>query len=218
MMAEPITLATDYALAVANACFGIRLQRLTGSAPRLWSAGFIALAVAAFTGGSYHGLGAVLDPRVMSMLWQATEFAIGIGSLCLLLAVVELYTAGRWRVALRILACAKFLIYVVWVSGSDEYIYAVYDSGGTLVVSTALAAIALRLWHHRAARWLLAGYGVSVLAALVQISGLRLHEHFNHNDIYHLIQLIAMTLLFRAGLDFNIAVKALPPETGVGMQ
>jgi hypothetical protein len=47
-----------------------------------------------------------------------------------------------------------------------------------------------------ASRWILAGVGVSVLAAGVQASGLALHRHFNHNDLYHVIQIAAMILLY----------------------
>lgn len=196
-------MATDYALALANAYFGWRLLRIKGLPAKYWSSGFFALSLAAIAGGSYHGLHDALDPGIIAALWQITEIAIGIGSLCLLMAVVELYASLRWLASLRSLACAKFLVYMIWVAGSDKYVFAIYDSGTTLAISIIIAAIALRRWHHPAAGWLLAGYGVSILAALVQMSGLRLGAHFNHNDFYHLIQLLAMTLLYRAGLDFG---------------
>lgn len=35
-----------------------------------------------------------------------------------------------------------------------------------------------------------------MLAASVQASGFALHRHFNHNDLYHVIQIAAMVLLF----------------------
>ncbi len=198
-----MTMATDYALAIANACFGWRLLRVPGLAAKYWSSGFLALSLAAFTGGSYHGLRAAIDPGIVAALWQVTEIAIGIGSLCLLLAVTQRYASGRWLLALRVFACAKFLVYMICIAGSDEYVFALYDSGMTLAVSIAIAASALRRQHHPAAGWLLAGYGVSILAALVQASGLPPAGPFNHNDYYHLIQLIGMALLFRAGLYFG---------------
>ena len=46
---------------------------------------------------------------------------------------------------------------------------------------------------------------VSVIGALVQMSRLTLHEHFNHNDLYHVIQLLALWLLYRAGKLMNIS-------------
>jgi hypothetical protein len=38
---------------------------------------------------------------------------------------------------------------------------------------------------------------VSVLAGLAQASGLALHERFNHNDLYHVLQIAAMFLFYR---------------------
>jgi hypothetical protein len=38
--------------------------------------------------------------------------------------------------------------------------------------------------------------GVSLLAAGIQASGFAPHPRFNHNDLYHLIQIGAMLLLY----------------------
>ena len=56
--------------------------------------------------------------------------------------------------------------------------------------------VGARLRRDRASRWILAGVGVSVLAAGVQASGFALHRNFNHNDLYHVIQIAAMILLY----------------------
>jgi hypothetical protein len=44
---------------------------------------------------------------------------------------------------------------------------------------------------------MVAGVAVSIAAAAVQASGLDLHQHFNHNDLYHLVQLGALLLYYR---------------------
>ena len=41
---------------------------------------------------------------------------------------------------------------------------------------------------------------VSFAAAGVQVSGLDLHQHFNHNDLYHVIQLVGLYAFYRGGL------------------
>jgi uncharacterized protein DUF6962 len=38
---------------------------------------------------------------------------------------------------------------------------------------------------------------VSVIGGAVQASGFDLHPHFNHNDLYHVIQIAAMVLFYR---------------------
>jgi hypothetical protein len=85
---------------------------------------------------------------------------------------------------------AKLVVYSAWMLRRDEFIFVVLDTG------IAFAAVALlHLWKFNG--WILAGVAVSVAAALVQASGFALHRHFNYNDLYHVIQIAAMALLYR---------------------
>jgi uncharacterized membrane protein len=72
----------------------------------------------------------------------------------------------------------------------DAFLYVVIDTGIAFIVVAAL-----HLWKWNGA--ILAGVAVSIVGALVQASGFRLHEHFNHNDLYHVIQVAALVLLYR---------------------
>ena len=38
---------------------------------------------------------------------------------------------------------------------------------------------------------------MSFLAAAVQVNGIALHDHFNHNELYHVIQMGGMYLFYR---------------------
>jgi hypothetical protein len=67
---------------------------------------------------------------------------------------------------------------------------------------------ALHLWRFNG--WILAGVAVCVVAALVQASGFALHRHFNHNDLYHLIQIAAMALLYRGARRLRDATAPTP--------
>jgi hypothetical protein len=46
-------------------------------------------------------------------------------------------------------------------------------------------------------RWLKAGLLLTIGGLGVQQSGFSLHPHFNHNDIYHCLQAVALYLFFR---------------------
>jgi hypothetical protein len=84
-----------------------------------------------------------------------------------------------------------------------EFVFVIIDTG------IAFAAVAaLHLWRWNAA--LLAGVAVSVAAGLVQASRFALHEHFNHNDLYHVIQIAAMALFYRGALRLNDARAPTP--------
>ena len=41
---------------------------------------------------------------------------------------------------------------------------------------------------------------VSFVAAAVQVSGVAIHQQFNHNDLYHVIQMGGMYLFYRGAL------------------
>jgi hypothetical protein len=45
----------------------------------------------------------------------------------------------------------------------------------------------------------MAGIGVSLAGALLQRAGLSLHRHFNHNDLFHVLQTIGIYFYYRAG-------------------
>ena len=208
MITEPMTLTTDYILALANGVFGSVLLHSNNRSRRLWAFGFIALAISAFTGGTYHGFTSLLGAGLSAVLWRITLVAIGTASFLLLLAVVELYTAGKLRTGLRIFAAAKYVAYMALIASHDEYRFAIYDTGATLGATVLLSLAAIGLWHHSAAKWLLGGVAVSLIAAAAQSSGLTLHRHFNHNDLYHVIQLMGMYLLYRGGLLFGDGIGA----------
>jgi len=47
------------------------------------------------------------------------------------------------------------------------------------------------------AKWLLTGLAISIVGLTLLASGFSLHEHFNKNDIYHCVQLVALYFFFR---------------------
>jgi hypothetical protein len=185
-ISEPMTLATDYLLAAVTAWLALLLFRKTElqRARRWWAIAFVALAVGAFLGGTWHGF------WQNALLWKATVLAVGVASFAM---VVGAAFATLPRVAHNLTVVAaiiKLLVYSGWMLVHDDFIFVVIDTG------IAFAAVAaLHLWRFNG--WLLAGVAVSVAGALVQASGFALHAHFNHNDLYHLIQIAAMAFLYR---------------------
>jgi hypothetical protein len=45
------------------------------------------------------------------------------------------------------------------------------------------------------------GLLVSLAASCVQVMRITLHENFNHNDLFHVIQMLGMYLMYRGGLE-----------------
>jgi len=47
-------------------------------------------------------------------------------------------------------------------------------------------------------KWLTAGIAVTLIGAIVQLSGFRRNADFNHNDAYHIIQIFGLYFFFKA--------------------
>jgi hypothetical protein len=179
---EPMTLATDYLLTIAAAVFAIRLWRTN----RQWALTFVFTAAGSFFGGTYHGFGSVLQVLTTIVLWKLTVYSIGLASFFLVLG------SGR---GLLLVALVKLLVYMSWMTVHSEFLWVIIDYGIALLI---VGVVQVVRWGP-GTRWVIGSIIVSVLGALVQMSRLTLHEHFNHNDLYHVIQLVALWLLYRGG-------------------
>lgn len=179
-MTEPVTALTDFALAAVCGVLGSRLGRDS----RFWMLAFLALGLAAVLGGTWHGF------WQSDALWRATTLSVGVASFGMVVGSARATTVGRLQRLLVTFATAKLAAYAAWMTFHDEFIWVVLDTGIALLT---VGVLYLRPFNG----WMLGGIATSVLAGLGQASGLALHAHFNHNDLYHVLQAGAMLLLYR---------------------
>lgn len=196
---EPMTMATDYLLALFALVFAVRLVSETRRPPAIaWTIAFGLTACAAIAGGTFHGLRELMSEPGLAVLWKLTMVSVGGASMMLALGLIQARFSGRSRIMLSTLFVAKFAIYVIWIWSRDSFLWVIIDYGITILFMLVVEA-----WHLRksaASRWIVASLAISIVAAAVQQSGWALHEHFNHNDLYHLIQIVALWLLYRGGV------------------
>ena len=179
-MSEPTTVLTDYALAAVSAFLGYRLIPRS----RFWATAFLALALGALLGGTWHGF------SQSDLLWKATTLSVGVASFGMVAGSAAGVTTGGLRGTLIAFALVKLIAYAAWMLFHDDFIWVVADTASALLIVGILHA-----WRFNG--WMLAGVAVSVSAGLAQASGLALHAHFNHNDLYHVLQSAAMFLFYR---------------------
>ena len=198
-----MTLVTDYLLGtLAEVCAVLLLKQnvaLRQRSIRLWALALIATAIASYAGGTYHGFQQAFSPPAARLLWKATTISMGAASFLLLAAAFTAAFSGQDRRWLIAAAALKLAIYVAWMAGHDEFQYVIYDYGSTLAI-LMLLVLAERthgISGHRA--YIASGIAVSIAAAGVQQSGVRLHQHFNHNDLMHVIQMCGVWLLYEGG-------------------
>ena len=202
-ISEPSTLITDFLLGglagvLAWGLFQENVKR-RWKAIHFWAAALAATAVASFTGGTYHGFGPAMAASSAAALWKVTTLAMGVASFFLAASSVCAAFMGVGRRVLLGAAAVKLAMYCWWMLNHDAFVYVIYDYGSTLVFVLALLA-ANRIRGETGHRvYIAGGILISMVAALLQQSGIRLHTYFTHNDLMHVVQMGAVWLLYEGG-------------------
>ncbi len=199
---EPMTMVSDYLLAGFAVLLALRLLRLgrllSQASIRLWGFALLATAMGAVAGGTSHGFSLYLGEAGHAVAWKLTVYSIGVASM-LMLAGSIIASVPRWlRQWLISAAVIQFGVYAVWMLTHDEFVYVIYDYVPSMIGLVALHGYSWYSQRDVAAPWIVAGVAVSFAAAGIQQSGWSLHEHFNYNDMYHLVQMAGL-FFFYAG-------------------
>lgn len=195
---------TDLGLAVLGAWLAWRLSRAAGKDALTRSGVLImgALSSAAFWGAVFHAFfpaGTSTRPGFWAWMPVALSIAvIGTGLLVLALRVAAPGVSASARRGIGVAYCAAFALTVLLVDSSYRTIVCFYAPVVVLFLVVATRQ-ALRI---RDAGWTLmaVSFAISLLAAAVQQARISIHENFDHNALYHVLQGIALVLLYRGFL------------------
>jgi hypothetical protein len=203
---ERTTAATDLLLAVAAFAGAWRLVRSgpTSLASHIWAGALAAAGLASMLGTVTHGF--VMPDALRELLWQPLFILLGVTVACFVAgAVADAYGPRPGRLVLVGMLLAALGFYLATRrSGGDFGVFVVFQAAGLL------AAIAIYL--HLAARrrpgagLVAAALAVSLVAGAIQANdalALRLVWEFDHNGVYHLVQLGGLALLV-AGLKTSL--------------
>jgi hypothetical protein len=199
-MTEPDVTLTDYVLFVECAAFAWLIARQPSSLVglRRWTAlFFVFTALAALFGGTVHGF----FPETGSIgrvLWKLSLLAIGATALAAwTIGAHLLFDHHRSYLLLGFAGSLTAAYAAVIVFVTDAFWVAV---AGYLPAAMFLLAVFLRAAVRGRARWArlgACGLALSLVAAAIQQFRIALHPvYFNHNALYHLVQAVALALLF----------------------
>jgi hypothetical protein len=48
-------------------------------------------------------------------------------------------------------------------------------------------------------RWLVVGFGATAVGLTLMVQKVSFHQHFNHNDLYHVVQMVGLYGVYRGG-------------------
>ena len=199
-IAEPTTTVTDYMISAVAWWFGAKLMMSasSGRAQKLWALGFLFTGAATFLGGTSHGFAPYLSEFQYFAIWKATVYAVGLSMLFTVSGTVDGSGIGhRNRALLHGINVVGFAIYAVWMISHSQFIYVI----GYYVPAMIVVAV-IQAWAHldhraRSAPWLIGGVLLTLAGAIVQQSGFSIHRYFNNNDLYHVVQIAGLYLLYR---------------------
>ena len=200
-IAEPDVTLTDYGLAVECVLLAALLHHSPTATPhlRLWFVVFFwAVALAALLGGTEHGF--VLDQTTLmhALVWKGTLVAIGASALAAWMAGAHLVAppAEAW---IKAGAVVLFIGYLFAVARTDRFLIAIVHYLPAVVFLLAVFARRYVRERERCYAWGVVALLLTFAAAGIQQARIALHPVlFNHNALYHLIQAIALLMLFVA--------------------
>jgi hypothetical protein len=199
-MIEPITAATDVLLAIAAAWFAFLIVRASiDKAARLLAGALAVTACGALAGAAYH-------MARSSALWKVSALPIGAASYLFGSAVAVAYLSSLGQRIARIILGLQLAAYALAVALSDDFRVVIADYGSIMLAILLLCLLRLR---DIAARWIVASVVISFAAAVVQMSTFQVGR-LNHNDLYHLIELLGLFCMYRGGRLLKARVTAPP--------
>jgi len=198
---EPAVALTDLGLTVENAVFVGLLARLPTSeatARRWWMLFFAGLALAALLGFVSHGLFADKLLPLHQWIWSGSLLSIGVIALAATAVAADLRSIRGWRARWCGSSCS------CWCSISLSWSQVTVPSDWP---SPRTHRLPCSCWSHSCidlARIPLVigvlgigGLALTAVAATIQQLGIGLHPvHFNHNALYHVIQALALWMLY----------------------
>jgi hypothetical protein len=197
---ERTTAATDLVLAAAALLSVATLRRRAGPsvARAVWQAALLSAAAGAILGSVAHGI--VLQPASRELLWQPLFFLLGVTVSLFVVGAVASWRGGpaARRLLPPMLALAVLFYLATRLTGGEFLVFVLFQTGTMLFA----LGVYLRLVLHgmRGAGWVAAGLAVTLAAGAIQaIEGLTvtLVWPFDHNGVYHLVQLGGLAALTR---------------------
>lgn len=210
---ERVTAVTDLLLSALVIAGIVWLARNTmpSGARRLWFGGLFAFAAAGVLGFVVHWF--PLPPATRTLLWQPLYLTLGT-ALALMMAggIADWrgYPAGRKALPFFLLLALAFYL-ATRASGGKFIVFVAFQALAILV----LLAVYGRLWmaeRIRGSGWMFAGFVLSLLAGMAQaMKSIELHLvwTFDHNGIYHLVQMAGVICLC-AGLRWLLGTAPDP--------
>lgn len=196
-LVEPITTLTDYAIALESLIFGRLLWQKSSRHPAVqgWIVAFVGVAIAAVLGGTWHSIPDHWPALVSRFFWQGMVLSLGLASFGMLAGSVLSTIPQRWQIWAMLAVFSKSLVYLSSAVTCQYFDCAIIDYFSAMLI-VLLLQLKPALKQVVSARWIAGGVVVSAIA--IGVEATRFSPGFlSHNDLYHLIQMVALYSFYR---------------------
>lgn len=202
---SPTTAITNYMIGCIGLYLGWQTLQIQGSLFHiLWACSFFSLSLGAFLGGSHYVFGPRLPNYFTKVIWMLTLIFIGITGLFLAGSAATFYINETGKFGLMLGSAILVIKYVLGLSKNNTFHHAI-KIYVTLIILALIGFIpAFFSLGYTGALQIVIGLLVNLSAAGVQASGLTLHQHFNHNDLFHVLLILGMIFIYRGGLEISM--------------
>lgn len=203
---ERTTAVTDLLLGLVVGAGILRLRRSVPPGWRrgIWTAALGAFGVSALLGAVAHGL--ALDDRLRDALWQPLYLLLGLA-----VALFVVGAVGDWRgeraaraiLPAAVVAAAVFYL-ATRITAGDFRVFVAFEAVALLFTLAVYGALAGR--GRPGAATVAGALAVSLAAGAIQAGDsltVRIGWDFDHNGLYHLVQIVGVVLLVR-GLTLTL--------------
>jgi hypothetical protein len=202
-LTRPGVSLTDFALAIECTVFTVLLIRRPANDPVLrgWFVAFFAsVAAASLLGGIMHGFFEYSGNPVRDVLWAATLLSILATSFAVwsIAAILQLDgRASRWVRGFAFALTLVLSLMVLFVT--RKFLVAIIAYLPAALFLFISLVLAYRRRHDPALAWGVAGLALVFVGAAVQQLGIVVDPvYLDHNTLYHVIQLVALWMIYRA--------------------
>jgi hypothetical protein len=167
-----------------------------------WLSGFICLAVAGMAGFLAHGF--ELNSSVGFVAWQVINLCLGLTVAFFAIGVMMDLVPGRVSVkTVAIMLSITAVFYCVTLVFPDSFfVFTIYE-GIAMIFSVSSYLYLWCRYRYNYSLLMAAGMSLSILAAVLQLMdnlSFRLVWEFDHNGIFHLIQIPGIIFLLKGAL------------------
>ena len=194
-----MTVFTDLLITILAGYFAIKLINLADNqllARSYWGWAMVALAIGALLGAISHGVGPYFSDELKGIIWKLTIVSIGLTAVLMLIGTTHHLAPKSVVKWVLVIIISSYIIYLAVILKDDRFIKVISYYLPIMILITIAMLISKFILHNSGSGLIALGLMISFIAAGVQMNGFTLHKHFNHNDLYHVIQLVGIYFIY----------------------